>query len=338
MTLRKLMLGTAMCFIPLSAIAQPVQYQAADNINNVPVSAATPLPVIIDGGGGGTVTANQGTAAAVSGGWPVIAGEPADTAGTFTNGTQSTAITTPSIDGYETATITINGTYGTASATFLASDDGGTTYYTLSCARTDSAVVETGYTSLTNVSRAWFCPIHSFDTIRVQSSAVASGTVNVRISISSPPTTAGAVVSVSAASTVGVEGADGATQASATNNFPVGPTATTVSSGITDVSSTSLESNHVLKGSAGNLYSVYVTTGAVAGYLLTVNSTTAPTAGGAAIAPVDCIIVPANTTVGLNMGGDPPDPYATGITAVFSTSGCLTNTASATVFFKGRVK
>lgn len=116
------------------------------------------------------------------------------------------------------------------------------------------------------------------------------------------------------------------------------PVATATDSGITIVKSLALESNHVLKASAGNLYSVYVTTGATAGWLLTYNGTSAPTAGGAAIAPVDCVIAPANSTVGISMGGDPPDAYATGIVAIFSSSGCLTNTASSTVFFKGRIK
>jgi hypothetical protein len=116
------------------------------------------------------------------------------------------------------------------------------------------------------------------------------------------------------------------------------PVATATDPGTTIVKSAALESNHVLKSSAGNLYSVYVTTGATAGWLLTYNGTAAPTAGGAAIAPVDCILAPANSTVGISMGGDPPDPYATGIVAIFSSSGCLTNTASATAYFKGRVK
>lgn len=140
---------------------------------------------------GGTVIATQGTAAAVTAGWPTIAGEPTDTTGTFTNGTQTGNVATPTVDGYETATITIHGTYATATATFLGSDDGGTTYYPLQCARSDGTAVEVGYTSLTNVSRAWYCPIHSFDTVQVLSSAVASGTVSVRISISSFSTAAG---------------------------------------------------------------------------------------------------------------------------------------------------
>lgn len=141
--------------------------------------------------GGGGSTSNQGTPGSISAGWPIVSGEPADTTGTFTNATQSTAIATPSADGYQTATITIKGTYATATATFLASDDGGTTYYPIQCARTDGSVAELGYTSLTNVSRAWYCPIHGFDSVEVLSSAVATGTVNVRISISAFPTAFG---------------------------------------------------------------------------------------------------------------------------------------------------
>lgn len=132
----------------------------------------------------GSTNVGQGTPGAVTAGWPIVAGEPADTTGTFTNATQATAITTPSVDGYQTATITIKGTYATASATFLASDDGGTTYFSIQCARTDGSVAELGYTNLTNVSRAWYCPMHGFDSIEVLSSAVATGTVSVHISIS----------------------------------------------------------------------------------------------------------------------------------------------------------
>lgn len=139
---------------------------------------------------------NQGVAAAVSAGWPVINGEPADTTGTFTNGTQTGNVTSATVDGYETATITISGTYGTATATFLASDDSGTTFYPIQCARSDGSAVEIGYTTLTNTNRAWYCPIHGFDSVRVLSSAVASGTVNVRISISSSPTAGGVAQTV----------------------------------------------------------------------------------------------------------------------------------------------
>lgn len=135
-------------------------------------------------------TVNQGTAAAVTAGWPIINGEFAtDITGTFTNATQATSITTsPSIDGYATILVTINGTYGTATAVFEMSDDGGTTWYATSGVRNDTTgTIEAGYTSLTNVSRAWYISVAGSDAFRVRSTAVTSGTVNVRFSISAAP-------------------------------------------------------------------------------------------------------------------------------------------------------
>jgi hypothetical protein len=102
---------------------------------------------------------------------------------------------------------------------------------------------------------------------------------------------------------------------------------------LTPVVSSALESNHVIKASAGNFYAGYVTTGATGGWLLLANSTTAPTAGGAAIAPIACVVAPANATT--SIGNQIPIRASTGITLVFSTSGCLTNTASATAYFSG---
>lgn len=142
----------------------------------------------------GTVTTlpavTQGTAAAIAGGgWPILNGEFAtDTTGTFTNGTQTNSVTTgSSIDGYATVAVSITGTYGTASAVFEMSDDGGTTWYPTSGVRSDSATIEAGYTTLTNTSRVWFVSVAGMDSFRVRSTAVASGTVNVRFSISSAP-------------------------------------------------------------------------------------------------------------------------------------------------------
>lgn len=144
-----------------------------------------------------STTAAQGAAASIAAGWPITDGEPADTSGTFTNGTQSGNVTTPSVDGYATAIISIHGTYSTATATFLASDDAGTTFYPLACTRIDgSNAPELGYTALSNTSRAWLCATQGFDEIQVLSSAVASGTVNVRISQSAAPVQAPAQQSV----------------------------------------------------------------------------------------------------------------------------------------------
>jgi hypothetical protein len=113
-------------------------------------------------------------------------------------------------------------------------------------------------------------------------------------------------------------------------------TAPVSSAGVAPVVSSALESNHVIKASPGVLISGYVTTGAVAGYLLVSDSTTAPSAGGAAIAPIACVYAPANATTSIGGQGGPAIIASTGITLVFSTSGCLTNTASATVFLSGQ--
>ena len=112
-------------------------------------------------------------------------------------------------------------------------------------------------------------------------------------------------------------------------------TGCTVAAAITPLASTAAESSHVFKASAGSAYSIYVTTGATAGYLMIFNATSAPADG--AVTPIDCVQAAAEATVGVSSAGAPPDAFSTGITAVFSTTGCFTKTASATAFFKGRV-
>lgn len=104
--------------------------------------------------------------------------------------------------------------------------------------------------------------------------------------------------------------------------------------GITPVVSSAAESNRVFKASAGNLYAYQVTTGAAAGYVMIFNATSAPADG--AVTPVKCVVVAANSTVGVSI--NPPEAFSTGITAVFSTTGCFTKTASATAMFSGDVK
>ncbi len=104
--------------------------------------------------------------------------------------------------------------------------------------------------------------------------------------------------------------------------------------GLTPVVSSAAESGHVFKASAGNLYAYQVTTGAAPGYVMLFNATSAPVDG--AVTPVKCVAVPAGTTVGVS--NNPPEAFSTGITAVFSTTGCFTKTASATAMFSGDVK
>ncbi len=127
--------------------------------------------------------------------------EQPDVTGTFTNATQTTSITSTSQDGYGTVLVSISGTYGTASGVFELSDDGGTTWFPMAVTRSDGSGAETNYTALTNISRAWIIPVAAMDLIRIRSTAVASGTVNIRMSSTSVQTSPIPAVTAVAAKT-----------------------------------------------------------------------------------------------------------------------------------------
>lgn len=169
----------------------------AVSVSNFPVVAGSVLA--FQGGTWSQSVVGQGAAGALTNGWPTINGEANDSTGTFTNATQTTSVTNNNLDGYGNSLVSINGTYGTATAIFEGSDDSGTTWFTVNAARDDLNVIETGYTSLTNTSRSWQINNSGFDSIRVRSTAVASGTVNVRISSSSAPNSSGAIVGIGTA-------------------------------------------------------------------------------------------------------------------------------------------
>ena len=100
--------------------------------------------------------------------------------------------------------------------------------------------------------------------------------------------------------------------------------------------SSALSSSLVLKSSAGSLYSCYVTTGATAGYLMLFDASTAPANG--AVTPKECIYCPPNATTSIDMPFLAPEPFTTGIVAVFSSTGPFTLNASTTAFIKGIVQ
>lgn len=148
---------------------------------------AAPLPAGTNLIGGFNLVQIQGAAPSITNPLWIANAEAGDTTGTFTNGTQTTSVTNSAADGYAAALISINGTYGTASGVFEASDDAGVTYYAIQCVRSDFTALETGYTSISNVNRQWICPVAGNDAVRVRSTAVASGTANVRVGITAPP-------------------------------------------------------------------------------------------------------------------------------------------------------
>jgi hypothetical protein len=102
---------------------------------------------------------------------------------------------------------------------------------------------------------------------------------------------------------------------------------------IAPVISSALESGHVLKASAGNLYRLRVTATS-AGYILVFNSTTVPADG--AVTPQSCTYAAAAGTTEIDHVI--PDRFATGISVAFSTTGCFTKTASAVAMIEGSVQ
>lgn len=106
--------------------------------------------------------------------------------------------------------------------------------------------------------------------------------------------------------------------------------------------SSAAEGSHVFCASSCILRSLYVTTGAVSGYLMTFNTTTPPADGSldgtpGHEKPIECLPAAAASMLGIDFG-ETADVYSTGLTAVFSTTGCFTKTLSGTAFFKGRVQ
>jgi hypothetical protein len=110
--------------------------------------------------------------------------------------------------------------------------------------------------------------------------------------------------------------------------------------GITAVTTlTTLESGHVAKAGAGNLYDCYVTnTGTAAGYLFVMNSTTVPANGtlGSGII-VECIAVGTIASGGISYNGGPPTVFSTGISLAFSSTAAPVLTLVANGFFNARV-
>lgn len=97
--------------------------------------------------------------------------------------------------------------------------------------------------------------------------------------------------------------------------------------------SVAAEGSRIFKASPGNLYSLVTTTGATPGFVLLYDATTAPVDG--AVTPQACYVVAASTTYVIDFTPGPPARFNTGIVAVFSSTGCFTQTTSATAMFMG---
>lgn len=95
--------------------------------------------------------------------------------------------------------------------------------------------------------------------------------------------------------------------------------------------STALEASHIAKSTSARVTGASVTTGATGGYLMLFNANSVPADG--AVTPAKCVYAPANNTTSISADPGTWWNFQSGLVLVFSTTGCLTKTASATVTF-----
>lgn len=99
--------------------------------------------------------------------------------------------------------------------------------------------------------------------------------------------------------------------------------------------SSATEGSHIIKATGGVLYSLTATNvSASAGYILVFDSPTVPADG--AVTPVGCYAIGAAQTQAVAMINY-PDPFNTGIVAVFSSTGCNTKTVATSAWFRWQV-
>lgn len=112
-----------------------------------------------------------------------------DTANTPLQGPNGSVIGPATIEGntqgYGEVSITVNGNSSATGSTifFEFSDDGGTSWYTNTCTRTDTAIQETSEAVPTATYRGWDCAVGAATRFRVRQSAIGSGTLIVRATL-----------------------------------------------------------------------------------------------------------------------------------------------------------
>jgi hypothetical protein len=129
-------------------------------------------------------------------GMPVTQGQPARTTGTISSATSTVSV---AVSGYAVATVTVNGTYSGVTINFNFSDDGGTTWYSELCGRTDTALQEASEALPANQTRAWDCGVYAASNFQVAASAWTSGTANIGITLSAAGIEPAQTVSLSGA-------------------------------------------------------------------------------------------------------------------------------------------
>lgn len=132
----------------------------------------------------------------------------------------------------------------------------------------------------------------------------------------------------------------GSTAAPGAGILPIVPLASAAATaGVAPVVSSAVETGHVIKASAGNLYDFNVsadsTLSAAAWWVMIFNSTTVPAAGS--VTPVKCYALPVGAT-SISAAFPTPLYLSTGISMAVSTNGCFTKADSAHGFISANAQ
>jgi hypothetical protein len=211
-------------------------------------------------------TATQGTAAAVTAGWPVTGGQTAESTAAWTSATALNTTLALTTTGYNTVTITLNqGTTLTGGAvTFEASDTvAGTNWYVIGATETNNYTSVNSYTFVASTNQAFTTDVSGFVQFRVRLSTVitGTGTVNVGIASNAMPAVPDIVVGQSTAASL--------------NATVVQATAANLNATVAQATASNLNANVVLTSVTASANLAVTATGAAAAAI----TATLPAAG-----------------------------------------------------------
>lgn len=169
-----------------------------------------------------SLTANQGTAAVSTAGWPITSGNLAETTAAWTSATTVNTALTLTVTGYNSINVYFNQTTTLTGgvATFEGSDTTGfTNAYPVQCTQGNSFTTAGTYTFVASTNQQWDCDVSAFIAFRVRLSTVISGTGTVNVGLEA---SAGATVpEVSVGGKVSIDQTTpGTTNAVAVTNLP----------------------------------------------------------------------------------------------------------------------
>lgn len=176
--------GTVSTTPPSNASTNVTQYGGTNVVTGTGTSGAGIPRVTV--ASDSSLTANQGTAASSTAGWPITGGILAEQTAAWTSATASNTTLRETITGYNSVVVYFNQTTTITGgvATFEVSDTTGfTNAYPVQCSQINGFVTGTAYTFAASTNQAWSCGVTGYTAFQVRLSTVIAGTGTVNVGI-----------------------------------------------------------------------------------------------------------------------------------------------------------